>query len=245
VGGEGDGEGREEGVVKTLEDFPKFVVAAVLPGAVADDGYQAFEIQGTFDPILESTFDKIIEEKIPQWFWLLFDERGCITPMLKSFDRNTRTAILIFHETPQFKLDGLALPYLSPYWQAYHIWMVLDPTWGWERKKLQGLDAIAEDYEAEEVSLVSGREVKIWTKLEPKGIDNGQSRHYPAEDQTFPVHSGVRIIPGGWGHGHCELCNEHIDAGTIGYCDRDNRWMCENCYERYVVPHDLAFVDEL
>jgi hypothetical protein len=41
------------------------------------------------------------------------------------------------------------------------------------------------------------------------------------------------------------LCNTHIDIDMFGYCDPDDRWMCENCYSRYVVPHDLAFVDEL
>ena len=36
-----------------------------------------------------------------------------------------------------------------------------------------------------------------------------------------------------------------IEPGMVGYSDPSERWICQNCYERYVVPRDLAFVDEL
>lgn len=229
----------------TLEDFPQFAIKDVRPGARSDDGYQLFEIEAGFDPILEHRFDEMMKGVGVQWFWLLFGERNSLTPMLKSFDRQTKTAILICYEKEEPRLTGLALPYLSPSWQAFHVWMVLDPNWGWERKQFQGIDAISEEYEAEKVSIVDGREVKIWSKLEPAGMDTGQSRHYPAIDQTSPVRSGTRLIPGGWGHEHCELCNKHIDAGMVGYCDRGEKWMCQDCYDRYVLPRDLAFVADL
>ena len=167
---------------KTLENSPQSVVNVVRPGATSDDGYQMFEIEASFDPILEPRFDEMMGGVGVQWFWLLFGERNCLTPMLKSFDKQTKTAILTCYEKEEPRVIGSALPYLSPYWQAFHVWMVLNPSWGWERKQFQGIDAVAEDYEAKEVSLVNGREVKIWTKLEPRGIDTGQSRHYPASD---------------------------------------------------------------
>jgi hypothetical protein len=230
---------------KTLEDFPKFVVTAVRRVAMPEDGYYRFEIEGGFDPILESSFNKIMEEKAPSWFWLLFGDRECLCPMLKSFDREARTAILVCQEKEVLRGVGLELAYLSPYWQAFHVWMVLDPNWGWERKQFQGTDAVAEDYEAKDVSIVGGREIRFWTKLEPVGVSSGQSRHYPATDQTLPVRSGTRLVSSAWGHEHCELCNEHIDAGMFGYCDPGERWMCETCYERYVARRDLAFVNEL
>jgi len=230
---------------KTLEDLPKFIVTAVHLGATSEDGYRRFEVEGVFDPILESRFDQIIEEKAPSWFWLLFGDHECLCPMLKSFDRETRTAVLVCDEKEELSAVGLELAYLSPYWQAFHVWMVLDPSWGWERKQFQGTDAVAEDYEAKEVSIVAGREVRVWTKLEPTGESGGRSRHYPATDQTLPVRSGTRLVLGAWGLEECELCNGHIDAGIFGYCDPGERWMCEKCYERYVARRDLAFVDEL
>jgi hypothetical protein len=147
---------------KTLGDFPKFVVPEVRRGATSETGYTSFELEGSFDRILPSSFDHVVEGTGPR-----------------------------------------------------------------------------------DVSIVGGREVRVWTKLEPTGENRGQSRHYPATDQTLPVRSGIRLVPSGWGHEHCELCKEHIDAGIFGYCDPGGRWMCEKCYERYVVPRDLAFVDEL
>jgi hypothetical protein len=230
---------------KTIEDFPKFIVTAVRRGVTSDNGYQWFEIEGGFDAILEERLDLVIEGTGPQWFWLLFGERGCLCPMVKSLDKQTRTAILTCQETEEPKVLGLELAYLSPYWQAFNVWMVLDPKWGWQRRKFRGVDAVAEDYEAKDVSIVEGREIRVWTKLKPVGLRSGQSRHHPATDQTLPVRSGTRLVPGAWGHGHCELCHEHIAAGMSGYCDPGDHWMCENCYARYVARRDLAFVDEL
>jgi len=230
---------------KTLEDFPKFVVTTVRRGAPSEAGYTWFELEGAFDRIPGSSFDHTIEGTGTRWFWLLFGERRYLCPMLKSFDKETKTAILICQEKEEPRVVGLELAYLSSYWNAIDVWMVLDPNWGWERKQFHGIDAVAEDYEAKDISIVGGREVKVWTKLEPVGVSRGQSRHYPATEQSLPVRPGTRLVPSGWGHEHCELCNEHIDAGMFGYCDSEDRWMCERCYERYVTCHDLAFVDEI
>jgi hypothetical protein len=123
--------------------------------------------------------------------------------------------------------------------------MILDPRWAWERKQLRGTDAVAEDYESKDVTIVEGREVRVWTKMEPVEGRGGQSRHYPATNQTLPVRPGALLVPFGWGHERCELCHAHIGAGQFGYCDPGARWMCEKCHGRYVAGHDLAFVDEL
>lgn len=165
--------------------------------------------------------------------------------MLKSFDKEGMTAVLICDEEKEPNVVGLKLAYVSPYWQAFHIWMVLAPMWGWQRSQFHGADAIAEDYEAKESCVVGGRDVRVWTKLEPVGLNNGESRHYPATDQSLPVRSEIRVIRGAWGHEHCQLCNQHIDAGMFGYCDPSGYWMCESCYDRYIARHHLSFVDEL
>ena len=223
--------------LKTLEDFPKFIVTGVRRGATSDTGYTRFELDGSFD--------RVVEQIDPHWFWLLFGETECLCAGLKSLDSETKAAILTCDEKSEPKIVGQALAYLSPYWQAYHVWMVLDPRWGWERTQFHGTDAVAEDYESKDLSIVEGREVRVWTKMEPLEGGGGQSRHYPAPDQTLPVRTGTRLVPSGWGHEHCELCRAHINAGQFGYCDPGDRWMCEKCYGRYAVGHDLAFVDEL
>src|ERR1700690_681332 len=144
---------------KTLEDFPKFTVAVVRRGESSATGYTRFEFEGNFD--------RTIENIDPHWFWLLFGEQDCLCVALKSLEKDTNAAILTCDEREEPGVVGQALAYLSPYWQAYNVWMVLDPSWGWEKKQFHGLDAVSEDYEAKDVSIVEGREIKIWTKLEP------------------------------------------------------------------------------
>lgn len=222
---------------KTLKDFPHFIVSAVRRGKISSAGHTRFELDGRFDCL--------IEDIDPNWFWLLLGENDAVCATLQSLDAETRTAVLRCDVSDEPKVAGESLAYLSPRWQAYHIWMVLDPAWGWERKGFQGADAVAEDYDTGETTLVEGREVRVWTKLELIGGREGASRHYPASDQSLPPRSERQPVPGGWGHEYCELCRAHIEAGKPGYGDSGGRWLCEKCYERYVAQRDLSFVDEL
>jgi hypothetical protein len=222
---------------KALEDFPSFEIAAVRRGDTSATGHTRFEIDGRFD--------RIIENIDQHWFWLLNRGNGCLCASLKSLNRETKEATLTCDEKDEPNVAGQTLFYLSPYWNAYNVWMVLDPDWGWARTRVEAADAVVRDYEASDVSIVSGREVTIWTKLERADRTGGQSRHYPADDQNAPPNPTPRLIPGGWGHEHCDLCRRHIDGGEFGYRDPGGRWTCDRCYQRYVLPRDLSFVDEL
>jgi hypothetical protein len=221
---------------KTLADFQHFLASVVAPGVQDVDGYVRFEYQGKFD--------RSIPETASNWFYLLFGEREAVCVILQSLD-DKLSAILTCDEKEQPDWVGKPAAYLSARWSPYKVWMVAEPRWKWERKTLEALDAVAEDFESKDISIVDGREVKSWTKLQPVRRDDGLSRYYPTSDQAAPPNATTRIVPGGWDHEHCELCNEHIDAGHVGYCDPSEHWVCEACYARYVVPHDLAFVDEL
>src|SRR5260221_2148128 len=161
---------------KTPEDSTKFLVSALRRGPTSDDGYTRFEFDGSFD--------RVIKNIDQHWFWLLFGEQDCVRASQESLDKETGTATLSCDEKEEPKIVGRTLAYLSPYWQAFNVWMVLDPNWGWEKKQFRGVDAVAEDYEGKDISIVAGREVKVWTKLAPVGGAGGQSRHYPALDQT-------------------------------------------------------------
>jgi hypothetical protein len=220
---------------KTLEDFPHFIVAGVSRGATAADGYTRFELDGRFD--------RSVEKSVQDWFFLLFDKQSSICVALKSFDKETNAAILTCDEKDEPAVAGHSLACLNRYWRPHNVWMVLDTSWGWKKKQFPGIDAIAEDFEAKDTSIVDGREVRVWTKLEPVRDSGGRSRQYPASDQNSAPGSGSRLVPLGWDHEHCELCSSHIDAGNFGYCDPDENWLCENCYERYVMLRDLSFVD--
>ena len=223
---------------KTLEDFPHFTVAAVRRGETSETGYTQFELDGKFDRPIER-----IEEF--SWFWLISGQRDyfCATPV--SVDKETLRATLSCDEKDEPPHLGQKLAYMSNYWQGYHIAMVLDPSWGWEKKLFHATDAVAEQIQAGDASVENGGEIKTWTTLE-RAEDRPDVIHlYPVNEDGSPSSSGPRLIPGGWDHEHCEFCNAHVDPGMFGYCDAMERWMCVACYERYVEQRDLAFVDEL
>ena len=224
---------------KTLEDFPNFEVTALRRGPTAKEEYTYFELEGRFDRTIE------IESTGPQWFWLLFGKGGYLSASVQSSNKETNGAVLTFDAIDEPDIVGQSLAYLSPYWQGFHVWMVLDPNWGWEKRQFLGADAVAEDFESKDVSIIGGREVKVWTKLTRADAQGRLSRHYPSEQPTSTPIGETRLVPAGWDHEHCELCNSHIDVGMFGYRDPNERWMCVKCYERYVMRHDLSFVDEL
>ena len=221
---------------KTLEDFPHFAATAVTRGALGSDGFVRFEYAGKFD--------RGVRETPRDWFYLLFGEREAVCVTLQSLD-DSLSAVLTCDEKDEPGLVGKSAAYLWRRWSPHQVWMVAEPLWIWERKTFEALDAVAEDFKSKDVSIVDGREVKSWTKLQPVRGDDGSSRYYPASDQAAPPNATTRIVSGGWDHEHCELWRAHIDAGNVGYCDLSEHWVCEACYARYVVPHDLAFIDEL
>lgn len=218
----------------TLAEFPKFTVTSMRKYAPDEQGCIHFELEGKFD--------RPIKKSAPTWFWLLVGEKDCLCVQWKSEDESLG-AVLSGDRKDVPDFTGATLYYLDPYWQAFHVWMVLDPEWGWRRTQFKAMDAVAESYTSADVSIVSGKEVKTWAKLERADKKGHSSRHYPvtegAASETQP-----RVVVGGWDHEHCELCNAHIDVGDFGYCDPDQRWMCEACYDKYVTAHDLSFVVE-
>ncbi|MGC1273056.1 MAG: hypothetical protein WBC44_05070 [Planctomycetaceae bacterium] len=48
-----------------------------------------------------------------------------------------------------------------------------------------------------------------------------------------------RIVPGGWDHEHCALCNTKLSTRegdeTVGFTDGKN-WVCRACFHQYVQP---------
>ena len=133
---------------KTLQDFPKVVVTALRRGPTGDAGYTFFELEGHLDPHINVTTEG------PQWFWLVFGKRGSFCASVRSLDSDTRAAVLTFEAREEPDIVGQTLAYLSPYWQAYNVWMVIDPDWGWEKKKFLGIDAVAEDFQSKDTSII-------------------------------------------------------------------------------------------
>ncbi len=51
-------------------------------------------------------------------------------------------------------------------------------------------------------------------------------------------------IEGAWDHEHCAICNQCICLlhGAWGYSSSPNAWVCESCFDRFVVTRSLAFL---
>ena len=153
-------------------------------------------------------------------------------------------ATVVADEKEMPEISGKTLYYLSPGWDPHHIWMVLDEDWGWQRVLFQTVDAVAERYEASDISIIDGQEVKTWTKLSRADKRGSTERYAPAND-ALPSSSTPQSVPGGWNHEYCQFCRRHINNGDFGYRDGDDQWLCQNCYDKYVTGRDLSFVEDL
>src|SRR6187402_3290122 len=124
---------------KGLKDFPKFLVTGVRHRRSDAEGH-CFELEGSIDPILEKNFDEMAQGIGPQWCWLLFDPRGSLCVTLDSFAKEKGSAIFTCEASAEPPDQGMELAFLSSYWQAFHVWMVLDPGWGWRREQFRASD---------------------------------------------------------------------------------------------------------
>jgi len=120
--------------------------------------------------------------------------------------------------------------YLDGRWKAHHVWMISVPTWKFERRVFRTTDAFATRRSADAAPpLPNGAPPEFWLELSPLNSTE-RSRFCPNRD----IADG--LVPGGWDHEHCELCEGHVDPGEIGFVDLGGHWLCRNCYERYVHP---------
>jgi hypothetical protein len=151
----------------------------------------------------------------------LYDPREPVIGDLEELDPGTNEAVFWApYWTPESVAHpGVALPWISGYWQAYHVTMILDAANAWRRA-----DFIASD--AQYFNLDGHRG---WQKVGEELMDGA----VPTE-----------VVRGGWDHEHCELCRAIIGSGgaPAGYVDPEDRWLCEGCYRRYAEPRDLSFL---
>lgn len=221
--------------IKKIEDLPHFAVSSVQSGdrrhPSAD--YFEFKLHGTFDHLTGVREDR---------GWLLLPQRDCLIGDLESLDTHSRTAVFVTLEASLPHLVNRRLPYVYGYWQAYHVWMVAEPSWGWERMLLQRGEVTAELFEAEKAQAVQGQQVKRWIRVKETSARHGRERAYPVLSGDLKPQIDAAVASG-WQHEHCELCGATINLGGYGFVDSDEHWVCEPCYAKYVATHDLSFLD--
>jgi hypothetical protein len=199
---------------KTLDDFPHFVVSEVQTGGTISDCID-FNLVGHFEGVNGVTAGLC---------WLLLPEQNALYGNLSGLDPQTGAASFNATAKTVPAVQGARLPYLSAYWQAYHIWMILNEDSRWEKIGFHAVDAISESFTSDD-----GRHYHKLSKAQP-------GKDAPADAQ---------VVASGWDHEHCELCNAHIDPGDNAYKNTDGLWVCLRCFENYVNPKNLSFVDEL
>jgi hypothetical protein len=224
---------------RTINDLPQFRVSAMRQGETSDSGRTDFELAGLFDRT-----EGVNEGRC----WLLLPRKDTLidfTGELRFLEAGTGAAVYQTTEKPMPDLVGLTLAYLGPQWEPYHVWMVTEPKWRWDRKVFHALDATARKMEGNDVSIVDGQEVKEWIEVKKIGQQSHVSRYYPVFPDgrtTLPPIGPDGVVKGEWSHVHCELCDAHIVAESYGYTDPGQHWVCSACYDKYVVTHDLSFI---
>jgi len=217
---------------KRLEDLPQFTIKEIKSGQVGPDGYGHYTLTGVFDKIKGIDFS--------MWCWLLLPGNDCLCGHLQIADEGSRE--YTFHTMRQEMTAkvGQSLAHLSPYWQAFNVWMVLDPNWGWRRMKVAEAKVEVQNKPVTEETWVGRKKVTGWAEV--KRVGGGPiTRYVPLFGRAKQPLKRKSLSQ--WGHETCTLCHSHIDAGKYGNVDPDGRWTCLRCYRRYVIPRDLSFTD--
>jgi hypothetical protein len=115
---------------------------------------------------------------------------------------------------------GANLPWIDGYWNVSLIARILAPSSGWHRTEFINADAIE----------TSQNGVRKWRKAE-----SGE-----------PVSEGASLVSEGWDHEHCEICQTKIEErlNSIGFVSGDEVWLCETCFHRHALRHDLSFLGD-
>lgn len=223
----------------TLDDLPHFAVSAARKGETRESGETDYQLSGTFDRTNDVSEGEC-SLLLPQGEVLI-----ALTGNLRFVEISAGTALYETAEQSMPEVIGLKLTYLDRRWEPYHVWMVGEPRWKWNKVLFQAVDATARKVVGDGVSVVDGQDVKEWIEIKRMENPGTLSRYYPIFPNgriNLPPIGPDGIVKGGWDHVHCELCDSHIDAGEYGYVDLGEHWMCETCFERYVVSHDLSFL---
>jgi hypothetical protein len=71
-------------------------------------------------------------------------------------------------------------------------------------------------------------------------IPTEQGRLLEKYEEGMEIPAGGKLDPRAWDHEHCELCHEiisDVDIQNEGYVNQDDQWVCEECYQKYIIPN--------
>lgn len=208
-------------------DLPQFTVGSIEQGERDCNGDITLTLHGGLNRTSGISIDR--------WCYLLLPNQTCLTGWFTFSEGSSAIASFATSAKEKPEIIGITLSQLDSYWQPYHIWMVEQGPQGWSEQVFSPSDAIEDTFIASD-----GRS---WRRLAK--ADSMSADHSTGSLQGVKDPSRTRIVPGGWDHEHCSLCNAHIDPGdrffySLEYC----QFLCVTCYERYVPTRDIGFVFE-
>lgn len=79
------------------------------------------------------------------------------------------------------------------------------------------------------------------------GTFDWQFKEIVSRDASFHSNDGItKEISGGWDHEHCSICWESMGpdlSQTHGYVNQLNDIVCQSCYQSFIVPKSLDFIN--
>jgi hypothetical protein len=110
---------------------------------------------------------------------------------------------------------GESYAFLDLYWGDRAI-LVLDRSREWRQTRFQPVDAVQQFSDGHRVL-----------------------------SKASPVQTDGTVVPGGWDHEHCDICYEKLgpQGQSTGGTSSTDEWLCNACYDEYLVPRSLEFVN--
>ncbi|MGA3348307.1 MAG: hypothetical protein ABSC33_04740 [Candidatus Sulfotelmatobacter sp.] len=136
---------------KLISDLPRFSVGAVRG---YEDEHATIEVTGQFDR------PEAVREGM---CWLLLPDKENYYGELFSFKLETKIGKFRTHVKSPPRFDGRTFYHLSAYWQAYHVWMVMDASLSWQKLIFQSFDAVSDRIEA-----ATGKDLRGSEKPHPR-----------------------------------------------------------------------------
>jgi len=136
---------------KLISDLPRFSVGAVR---YHEDEHATIEVTGQFDR------SEAVREGV---CWLLLPDKENYYGELFSFKLETKIGKFRTHVKSPPRFDGRTFYHLSAYWQAYHVWMVMDASLSWQKLIFQSFDAVSDRIEA-----ATGKDLRGSEKPHPR-----------------------------------------------------------------------------
>lgn len=166
---------------------------------------------------LQGSFDRL-DGVIDGWC-CLFSHVETLVGSLHTIDTQRRTAEFdVFNDDPPGVATGVVYPWIYGYWLGRIVTTVVDSSHAWAPLHFEASDA-----EGFAQGRSTGR-IRLGGKLRDGAVSMG-------------------VIPKGWNHEHCEICDTHIDSEFPDcYADNEDNWLCAACFHRWAEPHDVGFL---